>query len=111
MASQPSSYATGVGEAGLKSSSQGRAPSWSRNTQSAGTFVRQSSIHCAIRRRTNGAYGETITPVWSPYATVEGARLWSSTATSLVWTPAGSVRIVGEVGSHQLRFPYGITRS
>ena len=79
--------------------------------QSDGTCVCQSSMYCAIFLRTYGAYGETMTPVWSPYATVCGRPRASSTATSFAATPGGSACIVGEVGLHQLRFPYGMTRS
>ena len=56
------------------------------------------AMNCWIRRRTYGAYGDTITPVWSPYAIDSGFPCASSAATFFTLTPAGRLRIVGELG-------------
>src|SRR3954464_1580791 len=100
---QASSYPSGLLLAALKSRSHGRAPIWSKKTQSEGTSVRHCSSCRATRCRTNGADGDTTMPVWSPYATVTGIPFSSSTATSFACTDC----IVGDAGSHQLEFEYG----
>ena len=64
-ASHPSWYASGVGEAGLKSRSHGRAPIWSKKRQSVGTSARHCARSLVTRSRTTGENGETMIPALS----------------------------------------------